>query len=172
MRMVIYFMLAIVFGGSVFGVGCRTIEKTEEVSMSMVQKSELGIEDVFQFLKRTQHYFLATVDEDQPRVRPFGTVLLYEGKLYIQTGRKKKVAKQILKNGKVELCAFDGKEWLRVSGTLIDDKRAEVRAAMLDAHPSLKSMYKADDENTMVLYFKDATAVFESFQNGVREIHF
>jgi len=96
-------------------------------------------------------------------VRPFGTALIYEGKLYIQTGRIKNVSKQIARNGKVELCAFDGQCWLRLAGTLVDDNRREAKAAMLDAHPGLKKMYSADDNNTQVLYFKDATAVFYSF---------
>lgn len=131
-----------------------------------------AIVEVYNFLKETGHYFIATVDGTQPRVRPFGTALLFEGKLYIQTGRTKDVAKQITKNGLVELCAYNGKTWLRLSGTLVDDKRVEVRKAMLDAHPSLKNLYKAEDENTMVLYFKDATAVFNSFDGTKKTIQF
>ena len=122
-----------------------------------------SVEDVCAFLKKTKTYYLATVDGDQPRVRPFGTVMLYEGKLYIQTGKKKNVSRQIAKNGKVELCAFDGKTWLRLSGTLVNDDRREPKAAMLEAYPGLKKMYSPDDGNTQVLYFQDATAVFNSF---------
>ena len=122
-----------------------------------------GIVRVCNFLKHTKVYYLATVDGDQPRVRPFGTVMIYEGKLYIQTGRKKNVSKQISKNGKVELCAFDGKCWLRLTGTLVDDNRRAPKAAMLAAYPGLKKMYSADDNNTQVLYFKNATAVFSTF---------
>ena len=122
-----------------------------------------SIEDVCSFLKKTRTYYLATVDGDQPRVRPFGTVMLYEGKLYIQTGKKKNVSRQIAQNGKVELCAFDGKTWLRLSGILVNDDRREPKAAMLDAYPGLKKMYSPDDGNTQVLYFRDATAVFNSF---------
>ena len=122
-----------------------------------------SVEDVCVFLKKTRTYYLATVDGDQPRVRPFGTVMLYEGKLYIQTGKKKNVSRQIAQNGKVELCAFDGKTWLRLSGTLVNDDRREPKAAMLDAYPGLKKMYSPDDGNTQVLYFRDATAVFNSF---------
>jgi len=121
------------------------------------------VEDVCAFLKKTGTYYLATVDGDQPRVRPFGTVLLYEGKLYIQTGKKKNVSRQIGRNGKVELCAFDGATWLRLSGTLVNDDRREPKAAMLEAYPGLKKMYSPDDGNTQVLYFRDATAVFNSF---------
>ena len=122
-----------------------------------------SIADVHDFLKKTRTYYLATVDGDQPRVRPFGTVMLYEGRLYIQTGKKKNVSKQIARNGKVELCAFDGSCWLRLSGTLVEDDRREPKAAMLDAYPELKKMYDPDDDNTQVLYFKDAEAVFNSF---------
>ena len=126
-------------------------------------KQQPGIVKVCNFLKHTKVYYLATVEGDQPRVRPFGTVMLYEGKLYIQTGRKKNVSKQIAKNGKVELCAFDGKCWLRLSGTLVDDNRRAAKAAMLDSYPGLKKMYSPDDNNTQVLYFKNATAVFSTF---------
>lgn len=136
--------------------GCATTQEAQT-------KPQPGIVKVYNFLKHTKVYYLATVDGDQPRVRPFGTALIYEGKLYIQTGRKKNVSKQIARNGKVELCAFDGQRWLRLTGTLVDDNRREAKAAMLDAHPGLKKMYSADDSNTQVLYFKDATGVFYSF---------
>ena len=125
-----------------------------------------GLETVCAFLKEAGVYYLATVDGDQPRVRPFGTALVYEGKLYIQTGRKKKVSQQIARNGKVEICAFipEKKQWLRLSGTLVDDDRREAKQAMLDAHPMLKRMYSADDPNTQVLYFAPgAVATIESF---------
>jgi len=137
--------------------GCATAK------VSQTEKTQSGIEKVCNFLKHTKVYYLATVDGDQPRVRPFGTVMLYEGKLYIQTGRKKNVSRQIAKNGKVELCAFDGKCWLRLTGTLVDDNRRAAKAAMLDLHPGLKKMYSPDDNNTQVLYFKNATAVFNTF---------
>ena len=135
--------------------GCATTN-TEESKESKLVK-------VHNFLKHAQVYYLATVDGDQPRVRPFGTILIYEGKLYIQTGRKKNVSKQIKKNPKVELCAFDGKTWLRLTGKLVDDNRMAPKAAMLDAYPGLKKMYKVDDNNTQVLYFKDAEAVFNTY---------
>ena len=121
------------------------------------------MERVENFLKDAGTYYLATVDGDQPRVRPFGTAHIFEGKLYIQTGKKKDVSKQLHKNPKAEICAFKNGEWLRVSGSLIEDDRREAREAMLEAYPSLKAMYSADDGNTEVFYFKDATAVFSSF---------
>ncbi len=135
-------------------------------------KTPSAITDVHDFLKKTQTYYLATIDGDQPRVRPFGTVMRYEGKLYIQTGRKKNVSRQIGKNGKVELCAFDGDNWLRLSGTLVDDDRYAPKVSMLEAYPGLKKMYSPDDGNTQVLYFKDATAVFYSFKNDPVTVKF
>ena len=96
-------------------------------------------------------------------MRPFGTALLYEGRLYIQTGKVKSVSKQIAANPKVEICAFKDGKWLRLAGELVNDDRREVKAAMLDKMPSLKAMYSADDDNTQVLYFKNATATFSSF---------
>ena len=124
------------------------------------------MERVVKFLKDAGVYYLATVEGDQPRVRPFGTAHVFEGKLYIQTGKIKNVSKQLHANPKAEICAFQGGEWLRVAGELIEDDRLEARQSMLDAYPDLKKMYKADDGNTEVFYFKDATATFSSFTRG------
>lgn len=122
-----------------------------------------SIERVCQFLEQAQTYYLATVEGDQPRVRPFGTALIFEGKLYIQTGKVKPVSKQLAANPKAEICAFHNGTWLRVSGELINDDRREPKAAMLEKMPSLKAMYSADDDNTQVLYFRNASATFSSF---------
>ncbi|MCR5033045.1 MAG: pyridoxamine 5'-phosphate oxidase family protein [Lachnospiraceae bacterium] len=130
------------------------------------------MERVYKFLKEAQTYFLATVEGDQPRVRPFGTIDIFEGKLYIQTGKSKEVSKQIQANPKVELCAFSGGKWLRVTGTLVRDDRVEAKKHMLDAYPSLQGMYSAEDDNTEVLYFKDATATFSSFTEAPEVIKF
>ena len=115
------------------------------------------------FLKDAEVYYLATVDGDQPRVRPFGTANVFEGKLYIQTGKVKDVSKQIHANPKVEICAFKDGQWLRIAGELAEDERVEAKQAMLDAYPSLQNMYSADDGNTEVFYFTKATATFSSF---------
>lgn len=131
-----------------------------------------GIEKVYQFLEDAQTYYLATVDGDQPRVRPFGTALLYDGRLYIQTGKVKPVSKQLAANPKFELCAFMNGKWLRVAGELINDDSRDVKAAMLDKNPSLKSMYSADDDNTQVLYIKNAEATFSSFTEAPETIKF
>ena len=105
------------------------------------------MDKVLKFLKDVETYYLATVEGDQPRVRPFGTAHVFEGKLYIQTGKVKDVSKQLHQNPKAEICAFKNGEWLRVSGKLIEDDRNEARQSMLDAYPSLQKMYKADDGN-------------------------
>ncbi len=130
------------------------------------------MKDVFEFLEKAGTYYLATAEGDQPRVRPFGTVDLFEDRLYIQTGKKKEVAKQIEKNPKVEICAFMNGDWLRVSGTLVEDDRREARKHMLDKYPSLRAMYNEDDGNTLVLYLRDATAVFSSFTKPPRKVEF
>ncbi len=127
---------------------------------------------VADFLKEAETYYLATVDGDQPRVRPFGTINIFEGKLYIQTGKVKDVSKQIHANPKVELCAFKDGRWLRLSGKLVEDDRIEAKQSMLDAYPSLQGMYKADDGNTEVFYFEDATAVFSSFTSEPEVVEF
>ena len=131
-----------------------------------------GIEKVTQFLKDAETYYLATAEGDQPRVRPFGTAHLYEGKLYIQTGKVKDVSKQLMANPKVEICAFKGEEWIRVAGELVEDDRVEARQSMLDAYPSLQKMYAADDGNTQVFYFKNATATISAFTHEPEVIKF
>ena len=134
----------------------------------------MSIQKTYEFIKEAKTYFIATVDKDQPRVRPFGTIHIFEGKLYVQTGRKKNVAKQLIANGKVELCAMKGDEWIRVSGELVDDNRREAKVSMLEEYASLKSMYSADDDNTMVLYFKPGTvtATIWSFSHAPIEMKF
>lgn len=129
--------------------------------------------EVYDFIKKCRTYYLATVDEaGQPRVRPFGTINIFEGKLYIQTGKVKDVSKQIQKNPKVELCCFDGNQWLRLAGELVRDDRIEPKQAMLNAYPELKGMYSAQDENTEVLYFKNGTATISSFAAAPKVITF
>ncbi|MBR6071166.1 MAG: pyridoxamine 5'-phosphate oxidase family protein [Ruminococcus sp.] len=130
------------------------------------------MEKVYQFLDEAQTYYLATVEGDQPRVRPFGTALLYNGRLYIQTGKVKPVSKQIAANPKVEVCAFKDGKWLRVSGELVNDDDRAVKVAMLEKMPTLKAMYDPDDGNTQVLYFKNATAVFSSFTEAPETVTF
>jgi uncharacterized pyridoxamine 5'-phosphate oxidase family protein len=124
------------------------------------------------FLKQAGVYYLATVEGDQPRVRPFGTVNIFEGKLYIQTGKSKDVSKQLHANPKAEICAFKDGVWLRVAGELIEDDRREARASMLDAYPELRNMYSEDDGNTEVFYIQNATATFSSFTAAPEVINF
>lgn len=130
------------------------------------------MDKVLKFLIDVETYYLATVEGDQPRVRPFGTAHVFEGKLYIQTGKVKDVSKQLHQNPKAEICAFKNGEWLRVSGKLIEDDRNEARQSMLDAYPSLQKMYKADDGNTEVFYFENATVIFSSFTHEPQIIKF
>lgn len=121
------------------------------------------MEKVCEFLKAAGTYYLATVDGDQPRVRPFGTAHIFEGKLYIQTGKAKAVVQQIAANPKCEICAFKDGEWLRVAAELVEDDRVEAKKAMLDDYPNLRAMYDENDDNTQVLYLKNAVATFSSF---------
>jgi len=122
-----------------------------------------NIEKVVSFLEGAGTYYLATVEGDQPRVRPFGTVLAYEGKIYIQTGKVKPVAHQLKANPKAEICAYKDGTWVRIHGELVEDDRREVRVAMLDKMPTLRAMYNEDDGNMLMLYFKNPKAVFSSF---------
>ena len=131
-----------------------------------------AMERVCSFIKEAQTYYLATVDGDQPRVRPFGTINIFEGKLYIQTGRIKDVAKQLAANPKAEICAFKDGVWVRVAGELVDDDRVEPKKAMLEAYPELRRMYDPEDGNTEVLYFKNAKASFSSFTAAPETVEF
>ena len=130
------------------------------------------MEKVYEFLKECGTYYLATVEGDQPRVRPFGTVNIFDGRLYIQTGKVKPVSKQISENPKVEICAFNGEKWLRLSGELKEDDRVESKKSMLDSYPELRGMYDENDGNTRVLYLKNAIAVFSSFTSEPEVIEF
>ena len=131
-----------------------------------------GIEKVYYFLDDARTYYLATVDGTKPRVRPFGTILLHEGKLYIQTGKVKDVSRQISENPFVEICAFLNGTWVRISTELVDDDNHDAKVAMLEKMPSLKGMYSADDDNMQVFYMKDATATFSSFTSEPEVISF
>ena len=130
------------------------------------------MQEVYEFLKAAGTYYLATVEGDQPRVRPFGTVDLFEGRLYIQTGKVKAVSKQLQANPKAEICAFKDGVWLRVAGELIRDDRLAAKKHMLEQYPDLQAMYSAEDDNTEVLYFKSAEATFSSFTALPRTVKF
>ena len=130
------------------------------------------MEEVHKFLKECGIYYLATIDGNKPRVRPFGTAEIFEGHLYIQTGKSKNVSKQIHTNPFVELCAFKNGEWIRISGKLIEDNRIEAKKDMLDKNPDLRSMYDEHDDNTEVLYFETAIATIQSFTHEPKTIKF
>ncbi len=130
------------------------------------------MERVCEFLKKAGVYYLATVEGDQPRVRPFGTAHIFEGRLYIQTGKVKPTSRQLAANPKAEICAFHQGTWVRIAGELIEDDRVEARKSMLDAYPNLRKMYDENDGNTQVLYFKNATATFSSFTTAPEVVKF
>ena len=130
------------------------------------------MERICNFLKDAGTYYLATVEGDQPRVRPFGTAHIFEGRLYIQTGKIKPVSRQLIANPKAEICAFHKGTWLRVAGELVEDDRVEARKSMLDAYPNLRKMYDENDGNTQVLYFRNATATFCSFTSAPEVVTF
>jgi len=129
------------------------------------------MQKVYDYLVANKVWYLATADGDQPQVRPFGAQDIFEGKLYIQTGNVRPVFQQMKANPKIAICTMgsDG-TWLRITATAVQDDRMEARQHMLDANPSLKRMYAADDGNCEVLYLKDATATFYSF-TGAPEVH-
>lgn len=130
------------------------------------------MQEVYEFLKQCETYYIATVENNQPRVRPFGTVNIFENKLYIETGKVKNVSKQLHANPKTEICGMLGGKWIRVEATLVEDARIEAKQSMLDAYPELQSMYKADDGNTEVWFLKDAKATIYSFSEQPKVIKF
>jgi len=136
------------------------------------QANTEGIEKVYTFLNDAQTYYLATVDGNRPRVRPFGTALLQDGKLYIQTGKKKEVSRQIGLNPFVEICAFLNGSWIRIAAELEEDDSREIKVAMLEKMPALKGMYSADDGNMQMFFLKNATATISSFTAAPEVITF
>ena len=130
------------------------------------------MKEVYEFLKDAEIFYVATTEGDQPRVRPFGAVNIFENKMYLQTGKSKNVSKQLEVNHKVEICACKDGRWLRITATLVEDDRIQPRQAMLDAYPVLNTMYSADDGNTQAFYIKDATAVFSSMDAPPRTVQF
>ncbi|MBR6418893.1 MAG: pyridoxamine 5'-phosphate oxidase family protein [Oscillospiraceae bacterium] len=130
------------------------------------------MQEVYEYLKSAETFYLATAEGDQPRVRPFGAVVLFEGKLYILTGKAKAVSKQLHANPKAEICACKDGTWLRVSGELVPDERTAPQTCMLDSYPALRSMYSENDGNIEMLYLRNATAVFSSFTAPPRTVKF
>lgn len=152
---------------------CNQTQKTMEQTITPNPENAARAQ---QFIKDAGGtYFLASAEVNgQAHVRPFGTAEIFEGKLYIQTGKVKNVYKQLAANPKAELCCYNAAtgEWLRICGNLIPDERIEAKADMLEKNPSLQSMYKADDDNTIVLYFENATATISSFAGEVDKFEF
>ena len=130
------------------------------------------MQEVYEFLKKCGTYYLGTVDGDQPRVRPFGTIDLFDGRLAIQTGKIKDVSRQMIRNPKIEICAFDGERWLRIAATAVEDSRIEAQEHMLAAYPSLQGMYQAGDGNTQIFALTQVTATFSSFTEAPRTVTF
>lgn len=130
------------------------------------------MQEVYEFLKAAGTYYLATDENGQPRVRPFGTVNIFEGKLYIQTGKVKAVSRQMHANPRVEICAMKGGSWLRLEAGVVLDDRREAKVSMLEAYPALQAMYSPDDGNTEVWYLRNAVATFSSFGEPSRTVSF
>lgn len=150
------------------------LKRHAAVMLAELEKREnaTGVDKVYYFLNDAGTYYLATADGDQPRVRPFGTILLEDGKLYLQTGKAKDVSKQIAANPKVEICAFMNGRWLRIAAELSDESTHDLKVKMLEKYPELKAMYSAEDDNTQVLCIKNATATFSSFTAEPEVIQF
>ena len=130
------------------------------------------MQEVYEFLKKAGNYYLATVDGNKPRVRPFGTANIFEGKLYIQTGKRKAVSRQMAANPNIEICTMNEGRWIRIEAEVVNDDRIEAKESMLEAHPELRGMYSASDDNMQVLYLKNAVATIASFTEQPKVIRF
>ena len=130
------------------------------------------MKEVFDFLKECGVFYIATIDGDKPRVRPFGALNLFEDKIYIQTGKVKNVSKQIEKNHNIEICVMNVGHWIRIECEVVRDDRIEAKKSMLDANPNLRKMYSETDDNTEVLYLKNAKATINSFGEEPKVIEF
>ena len=153
------------------GEAANAVAADDTISKEM---KEANMQEVQAYLKECGAFFIATADGDQPRVRPFGVAEIIDGRLYIVTGKVKDVYKQMAANGKFEICALksSGSEWMRLSGTLVDDETLAVKEELLNRNEGLKTMYKADDDNMAVLYITNATARFCSFSAPERKVNF
>ena len=130
------------------------------------------MKEVYEFLKDSKVFYLGTVDNDKPRVRPFGALNIYNDKLYIQTGKVKDVSKQMSINPNIEISAMNNGKWIRVEAKVVSDDSLEAKISMLDNNPELKSMYKAEDPNTEVLYLTNVKATIYSFTDAPKVIEF
>ena len=129
--------------------------------------------EVLEYLKSCGIFYLATEEDGQPHVRPFGAVCAYDDKLYFVTNNQKKVYQQMIKNGKVEICGLSQGTWIRVEGKVKEDLRREARVSMMSANEaSLKSMYTVDDNLITVFYFEHAIATNYSFTTEPKVIEF
>ena len=128
--------------------------------------------EVYEFLNNSKIFYLATIDNDRPRVRPFGALNIFENKLYIQTGKRKDVSKQMSINPKIEISSFYNGSWIRLEAEVVRDDRIEAKKSMLDNNPELRTMYNEFDDNTEVLYFKNAKATICSFTSEPKTIMF
>ena len=130
------------------------------------------MKEVQEFLKECGVYYLATIDGNQPRVRPFGTILCYKDKLYIQTGKRKDVSKQLFANPKAEILSCKGPEWLRVKCELFEADDRDIRVAMLEKMPDLRAMYNEDDGNMIMFELRNVEATFSSFTKAPETVCF
>lgn len=147
-----------------------TIMKSAETALRAERKDTMY--EIFEMLKSAGAYFIATCDEAQPRVRPFGTVNLYKDRIYIQTGKSKAVSHQLHKNPKLEICTMVGRDWLRIEASAVEDDDREARVSMLEAYPELKAMYSPDDGNTEVWYLRNVSATLYSFSQPPKTYKF
>jgi len=125
---------------------------------------------IYDFLHEAKRFFVATVDKDKPRVRPFGSYMIYDGKLYFSTADTKPFWRQIIENPNIEICACDGEGgWLRIEAKANPDRRKVVKEAMLRQNPRLQQIYEAHGKHVALFYITNATAAFENLK-GEKEV--
>ena len=127
---------------------------------------------VYDYIKKCGTYYIATYDSEYPRVTPFNTIDIFEGKLYMQTAKCKPVYHQMLKHPKIEICACKGMNWLRIQATAVFDERIEAEKHLLNACPYLMPDYMPGDGNNVVFYLKNVTATFSNFETEPEIVKF
>ncbi len=130
------------------------------------------MKEVLEFLKKCSTYYLGTINNGKPDIRPFGTIHEYNGKLYFQTGKIKNVSKQINQNPNIFICAFDGNKWIRIDAKAYEDDSIEASEDLLKEYESLRRMYTPGDGNCTTYYLTDVKAVISSFTDKPIEYNF
>ena len=131
------------------------------------------MDELLKFLEKNPVFYLATDDNGQPRVRPFGFHMIFNDKFYMVTAFPKKVCKQMEKNPKIEFCSMaPDTHFVRVSGEVVfDNDNMDAKKKVFEVMPDLLKMYGSAENPAMsVFYLKDMHATIASLTEKEREL--